>query len=1311
MGSLRDKRLTPQRRRSFRALQAAADPVAGRFAIERLESRLHLSVTMLTSRITTPSANPVSITAVNGTGYFTTIDTSGANHLWKTDGTDAGTSQFLSYTGTGQSVPGGLTPSNGKLFYTASGTYAPGLGSSVHQLYVTDGTLAGTTQLTHYSYVGAGESNSLDVNGTLFFLGNQGNYNNELWKSDGTAAGTVQLATWPMGSTGPVVGSLVNENGTLYFLANDATHGTELWKSDGTPTGTGMVADINPGTGNSAVANLTYTNGAVYFTANDGVHGTELWKTDGTAAGTALVKDINPGAASSSPASLTSYNGLLYFAGNDGVHGTELWQSDGTTAGTVMLADVNAGAASSSPGNLLVAGGTLYLTADDGTHGFELWKSDGTAAGTILVKDVNPVLSATGGDGGSSAPTLLTSVNGRLFFSANDGTHGAELWASDGTAAGTRMVADIDPGAAGSSIASPMAFGSQLVFIANDGTHGAELWASDGTAAGTTLLQDIYFGSTSSSPTGFANIAGKLIFAATSASTGNELWTTDGTSTGTYQVKNLTGIINGINPGAFVPLGDRLVFQSSGGLWASDGTVAGTVQIGAGGIDGSPNGLTYAIVDGELYFASGHNLWKTDGTAAGTILVHTTDTNQTNTNFIDDFSSANGRLYFQGYSNTAGSELWTSDGTTAGTYMVDDLTPGTLSSTMRGIFGIGGVIFFGANGALYKTDGTPAGTTPLTGKAFDSSSGTDFGAFTNLNGILLFQGVSSANSNLQLWRSDGTVAGTRQVAPASTIGQLISGAAIINGVEYFGAIDTSSNFGLWRSDGTDAGTYLVKSFGTTGGAESNFLGINGTLYFSAGGYSLWKSDGTTAGTSLVQSFSTTTSHGTENLVNAAGTLYFLDSFRVYTSDGTASGTVLADVATPQSSMDAWLTAVGDQAFFAGTTTQFGSQVWVITPPSVPPAPAAPATFSASAVSGGEIDLTWSAAANALAYQLQRSTDPAFGTTDFTVFVRDPLTTSYSDRTASPGVTYYYRIVADDRGGLSSYAAASASTPAAPIAPSGLTANPFPNHIDLSWTDNSANESGFKIERSFNPNFTSIDAAFTVAPNVTTLSDAGLSPLNVYFYRVTAFNAAGSSGTASAVAFTPDLAPAQPVATRVSASEVDLQWVDTSTTEVGFRVYRYPTAGGTPTLLSPLAVNTASYIDSSAAANVAYSYFIEQYGPYGISDSVSAACLSAAPVLSTSVAQLPGLSLPSGSGFPTAVVISNGIGFFAESDSRGFTDLWRTDGTAAGTTLVSATILGTLPLSTVGSSMVDMNGVLYFVGNDPGGGRGLCRSDG
>jgi ELWxxDGT repeat protein len=272
---------------------------------------------------------------------------------------------------------------------------------------------------------------------------------------------------------------LTDVNGTLFFIANDGTTGNELWKSDGTAAGTVLVKDINPGPEGSRSVFLTDVNGTLFFNANDGANGYELWKSDGTEAGTVLVKDIWPGAvgpipASSVPANLTDVNGTLYFQCNDGSHGDELWKSDGTEAGTVLIKDINLGMiglapAGSYPENLTDVNGTLFFIATDGATGNELWKSDGTEAGTVLIKDIHP--GAIG-----SYPSLLTNVNGTLSFSAVDGANGYELWESDGTAAGTVLVKDINPGAIGSFPDKLTNVNGTLFFSATDGTTGNELW-------------------------------------------------------------------------------------------------------------------------------------------------------------------------------------------------------------------------------------------------------------------------------------------------------------------------------------------------------------------------------------------------------------------------------------------------------------------------------------------------------------------------------------------------------------------------------------------------------------------------------------------------------------------------------------------------------------------------------------------------------------------------------------------------------------------------------------------------------------------
>ena len=96
-----------------------------------------------------------------------------------------------------------------------------------------------------------------------------------------------------------------------------------------------------------------------------------------------------------------------------------------------MVKDIRAGG-DSYPGTLTALGSTLYFRANDGTSGYELWKSDGTTAGTVMVKDISPSF-------GSNAEYFKTFGN-LLYFMANDGVNGTEMYLSDGTAAGTMRI-------------------------------------------------------------------------------------------------------------------------------------------------------------------------------------------------------------------------------------------------------------------------------------------------------------------------------------------------------------------------------------------------------------------------------------------------------------------------------------------------------------------------------------------------------------------------------------------------------------------------------------------------------------------------------------------------------------------------------------------------------------------------------------------------------------------------------------------------------------------------------------------------------
>lgn len=382
----------------------------------------------------------------------------------------------------------------------------------------------------------------------------------------------------------------------LFFTANDGTSGEEPYVTDGTTAGTLLLKDIRPGI-QSSIPNLTnaanfsgfaVVNGKVLFAANDGINGMELWVSDGTSNGTVLLKDIAAGSSSGSPNNFFVWNDKVLFTASTVAEGRELWITDGTAAGTVLLKDINLqvisgnNTTSSNPTDFALLNGRVYFAATTHTEGRELWVTDGTANGTVLFKNIVPETSWWI-NVFSSSPNGMTLFNGKLYFEANGSTNGndRELWATDGTVAGTTLVKDINPQTDGNSWPNGFfAYDNRLYFQADDGTHGQELWATDGTEAGTVLVKDLVPGTGGSGPANFFVFNNRLCFSALNQLLNGfyTLWISDGTESGTQQYLNmypnrLRNTTTGIRA---VVVGDRAflaatpVFPSSSaslGLW------------------------------------------------------------------------------------------------------------------------------------------------------------------------------------------------------------------------------------------------------------------------------------------------------------------------------------------------------------------------------------------------------------------------------------------------------------------------------------------------------------------------------------------------------------------------------------------------------------------------------------------------------------------------------------------------------------------------------------------------------------------------
>ena len=377
------------------------------------------------------------------------------------------------------------------------------------------------------------------------------------------------------------------------------------------------------------------------------------------------------------------------------------------------------------------SGGVVFFVADDGVHGPELWMTDGTTEGTVLVRDIRP------GSQGSS-PSQLTDVDGTLFFIASDSVNDTELWKSDGSVEGTVLVKDIRPGSSPSNPSRLLNVAGILHFTANDGTAGEELWKSDGTSSGTQLVRDIREGSEDSQVESLTVFDGQLYFRARRTSNSTiELWKSDGTNAGTV-------IESTMSPNRLTVSSDALFFTSTTSsvgeeLWKLTGvgiSLVKDIEPGAGG--SSPQYLT--DVDGILFFSvndrvHGEVLWKSDGTEAGTVLVE--DTLPGNP---ESLLNADGTLYF----TVSGNSLWKSDGTSVGTTRV-------FSGPASSVTSFGSLVAFTADsqgGLIYFTDGTEVGTQPLRNAAGDELIGQ--GGEPRVRGIgdTLFSSATAGGTQL-----------------------------------------------------------------------------------------------------------------------------------------------------------------------------------------------------------------------------------------------------------------------------------------------------------------------------------------------------------------------------------------------------------------------------------------------------------------------------------------------------------------------------------------------------------------------------------
>ena len=628
--------------------------------------------------------------------YLAVDDQVHGQELWTSDGTAQGSHRVSDLAdpapfGTEFGLPAPpVAAFSGRLFFATRG----GLFSST-------GTPGSTTLLAPVTRIF--DSSFVQVGPRLLFLGAVPD-GREVWVTDGNPTGTRRLARACTGQCFAAPTELVAPQGAAFFPVTDA-QGTALWTSDGTTAGTRPYTSTLPQL--VLVRHFAAVGRQIFFDAGDTGPTITLWTSDGRPGGTHPVPGVATTGASSRPQDVVTGGGHLFFTACDGTS-RQVWKSDGTEGGTVPLTSLAGTACSEDLFNLpepravTPAGNLAFFWAPEEEQ-WHLWRTDddGNALDLAPVSVFLPV--------GTLPP--LVPFAGKVYFSI-----GGSVFRSDGTREGTVAATEL-------ALPSPSDLGGTaggLLFFLSSGVAAepSSVWASDGTAAGTRRLLTGSFSSLQSPVQ-----AGAWIYFFT-AGTDIEIWRTDGTAAGTSQVGTLGTSLNFFfSIPATAVLGDAIYFLGNfslgNGLYRIDPTGVTLLKpLGAQENFSFPVPHRLAVFAGRLFFVAtddshGPALWSTDGTAAETVLVRAIGSGVEPLQ-IAWLTAAGGRLFFTAWDTVHGTELWESDGTATGTRLAADIAPEGASSSPQALTVAGDRLFFTADDGVA---GREVWSLPLSGPA------------------------------------------------------------------------------------------------------------------------------------------------------------------------------------------------------------------------------------------------------------------------------------------------------------------------------------------------------------------------------------------------------------------------------------------------------------------------------------------------------------------------------------------------------------------------------------------------------------------
>ncbi|MDO6761820.1 T9SS type A sorting domain-containing protein [Tamlana sp. 2_MG-2023] len=670
-------------------------------------------------------------------------------------------------------------------------------------------------------------------------------------------------------------------------------------------------------------------NQKLFFAASTETTGREMWVSNGNPNEAHILKDINPG----SEIGIEGYfsdtavviNNTLYFVANDNSSNGEIWKTDGTTKGTEKVTNF----LNSKISKLTLIDNRFYflIQKDDV---LQIWLSDGTKVGTRIVKDNLPIW---------NSPTFQGKCNSTFIFTfQQEGTNDSRVWRSDGTEEGTYPITEgLDGNGGNYALSQYIEFNNELYFVSRNYLH-----KTDGTAENTVEITTLHAASTRLIDYADAVVAnGKLYFSFFEADFGRLfIWETDGSSIGSkiifdneengfFAPSNLLGVNNSLVFFGPNETGSTSLLRIN----LSDYSVNELI-----GIQDDPNNQAFFVpfltqsyiqsINEDKIFCSAY-IYGSDrlGLISG-LTESTTNSNAALDNVKNIYNFQNS-IYFAGTSDLEGTELWKSDTNHENFQLLDNINKSRYGLPARNnLVAINSNLIFKANDGITGDElWSYNGTEVLLLKDIKTGSETSFpSSFTSYKNNIYFS-ARDQTQGFTLWKTNGTAAKTEIVDGENTSGASVL--TVYKDLLFFTIYD--GRYHLCKSNGSNI--EAIKELGTNIYGNPTFINetkVSGDyLYFVNTNTELWKTDGTETGTTLLK-----TASSCRNLTDVNGKIFFTateehsTAYQLWQTDGMETNTKLVKDHDPEHFAEIKdLIPFKGSLFFTAISNENGKELW------------------------------------------------------------------------------------------------------------------------------------------------------------------------------------------------------------------------------------------------------------------------------------------------------------------------------------------------------------------------------------------------